>query len=195
MEATNIYVLRLENGKVYVGKSNDVNKRYSQHLDGSGSAWTKKYKPVSIEKVILNASPFDEDKITKEYMLEYGVENVRGGSYTQIKLPDEQLNNLEKEICSAKNLCFKCGGAGHFAKYCNATSNSDSEEEDEYEWGCDYCDRTFTTKFGCSVHEKSCSRKQEEVEEENVYVCYRCGRDGHKSPQCYAKYDVDGNML
>lgn len=37
-----------------------------------------KYEPVLLEKVIENASPFDEDKVCKEYMLQYGIDNVRG---------------------------------------------------------------------------------------------------------------------
>ena len=26
-------------------------------------------------------------------------------------------------------------------------------------------------------------------------ACYRCGRTGHYSPDCYARTDVDGNEL
>ena len=46
MEKTNIYVLKLQGGRYYVGKSQDVIGRYKQHMDGKGSAWTKKYKPI-----------------------------------------------------------------------------------------------------------------------------------------------------
>ena len=55
MSATNIYILRCEGGRYYVGKSDNVMKRYQQHLSGSGSAWTRKYKPIAIEKMIKNA--------------------------------------------------------------------------------------------------------------------------------------------
>jgi predicted GIY-YIG superfamily endonuclease len=64
---TNIYILRLKGGRYYVGKSDDVLHRYQQHINGHGSAWTRKYSPVSLEKIISGASPFDEDKVTKEY--------------------------------------------------------------------------------------------------------------------------------
>ena len=63
-----IYVLRLEGEKYYVGKSDNVLNRYEQHVSGSWSAWTRTYKPITIEKTIVHASPFEEDKITKEYM-------------------------------------------------------------------------------------------------------------------------------
>ena len=65
MSKTNIYILRLEDTKYYIGKSDNVMNRYKQHLDGNASAWTKKYKPVLLEKIIENVSPFEEDKITK----------------------------------------------------------------------------------------------------------------------------------
>ena len=76
---TNIYILKLQGGKYYIGKTSDPMKRYKEHLDGKGSAWTKKYAPIGVEKVIKNASPFDEDKYTKEYMAKYGIDKVRGG--------------------------------------------------------------------------------------------------------------------
>ena len=76
--STNIYILKLRAGKYYVGMSDKPMERYQQHLDGMGAAWTRKYKPVALETVITNASPFDEDKYTKEYMVKHGIENVRG---------------------------------------------------------------------------------------------------------------------
>ena len=76
---TTIYILQLNNDKYYVGKTNKLlNDRYKEHLDGIGSFWTKKYKPLSIIKQIENSSPFDEDRYVKEYMSIYGIENVRG---------------------------------------------------------------------------------------------------------------------
>lgn len=129
---TTIYILRLEQGKYYVGKSEDVPHRYQQHLNGSGSAWTRKYKPLSLVKTIENASPFDEDKITKEYMSKYGIENVRGGSYVEIELRAFQRDALNMEIWSAKDLCTKCGRGGHFVKDCYATTEV-SGRKIEYE--------------------------------------------------------------
>jgi predicted GIY-YIG superfamily endonuclease len=77
MQETNIYVLKLQEDKWYVGKTNDVDKRFQDHRDGQGSAWTNKYPPVELVEV-QKGNSFDEDKITKVYMLKYVVENVRG---------------------------------------------------------------------------------------------------------------------
>ena len=70
-QSIKIYVLRLEQDKYYVGKTINVCKRYQLHKNGLGSEWTKLYKPIKIVKVYHDLSPFDEDKITKEYMSRY----------------------------------------------------------------------------------------------------------------------------
>jgi len=128
---TTIYILRLEGGRYYVGKTNNVMKRYAEHQRGYGSSWTRKYKPVSIERTIENASPFEEDKMTKEYMCKYGIDRVRGGSYVEITLSEFQIEALNLEIWGAKNLCKQCGCAGHFQKDCYAGGDSDSDYFEE----------------------------------------------------------------
>jgi len=201
MSTTNIYILKLQGGRYYIGKSDNVSKRYEQHLNGSGSSWTKKYKPISVDKIIPNASPFDEDKYTKEYMSKYGMDKVRGGSYVNVELDDFQKQSINTEIWGAKDLCTQCGRAGHFVKDCYATKDvsgnaiyeeeESSEEEYEVVYGCEYCDRTFTTEYGCRVHQKSCKS----VDTKKEGACYRCGRGGHYSPECYASRHVKGYSL
>lgn len=205
MANTNIYVLRLEGGRYYVGKSDDVMNRYQQHRNGLGSAWTRKYKPIVLEKTIENVSPFEEDKITKEYMSKYGIDKVRGGSYVEVELSGFHTDALNMEIWAAKGLCTNCGRPGHFVKDCYATTNTlgnKIEYEEEVEvWGCEYCDRTFTTESNCIVHEKYCKEKATKhryVKPKTMKkegACYRCGRQGHYSPDCYARTDSKGYTL
>jgi predicted GIY-YIG superfamily endonuclease len=48
---TNIYILKLEHNKYYIGKTNNVNKRLNDHMSNNGSQWTKKYKPITPLKI------------------------------------------------------------------------------------------------------------------------------------------------
>ena len=116
-----------------MGKSNDVIGRYQQHMSGQGSAWTKKHKPMSLVESRDGVSPFEEDKVVKEYMEKYGIENVRGGAYVTEKLDEIQEHSLQKELWAAKDCCTECGRKGHWAKDCYAKNdvNGNSLEEEE----------------------------------------------------------------
>ena len=142
--ATTIYVLKLEGGKFYIGRTNKkAVERFKEHKAGKGSAWTRKYKPVGIDKIDLCGDKFDEDKLTKQYMEKYGIENVRGGTYCQITLSNETIEMISKELNGGTNKCYNCGQAGHYIKKC-------PYEQVEVEvWYCDYCSKEFSSQRGC----------------------------------------------
>ena len=134
--STTIYILRLKGGKYYIGKSDNVLERIRDHTNGTGSAWTRKYKPIDVEKTIPNASPFDEDKFVKEYMARYGIDHVRGGTYVTEHLSESQRSYVQEEIWGAKDCCKKCGRTGHFVSTCRARTDVNGheiEDEDEEE--------------------------------------------------------------
>lgn len=115
-----IYLLTLEQGKYYVGRTVNPERRMLEHLEanGSGAYWTSMYKPVKLTIIKRNADPFDEDKYVKLYMSKKGIDNVRGGSYSASVLPNQAVRQLLSEIQNATDRCFKCNQAGHFAKDC-----------------------------------------------------------------------------
>ena len=218
MSNTNIYVLLLEEGKYYIGKSNDVLKRCIEHFEGTGSCWTKKYKPLKLQKTIENVSPFEEDKITKEYMLKYGIENVRGGTYTQIELTENQIQSINYELRGAMDECLKCGKKGHFVAECvyykqnkkshvvsyNDDNNDDelvtddddddsdndnnSDSSDGIGHVCDKCGKTI--KDDCYYYEHISVCKVGKGG-----TCFRCGRKGHYATNCYASSHIKGYYL
>ena len=191
-----LYVIQCEKGKYYVGKTVDVMRRFEEHKNGKGSAWTSKYKPIKLIECHPMTSEHEENNVTKDMMKKYGIEHVRGGTFTQVTLPDAVVSVLQMEIRGTADMCYKCNLVGHFANRCpNDAPAPKGKEKEVEEWGCDYCDRTFTTRYGCSVHERSCKKNVEEVEEQRIYVCYKCGRSGHKSPDCYARTHVNGYQI
>lgn len=118
MSSITIYVLQCEDSKYYIDKSQNANARILYHFSDQGSAWTKKYKPVKIVETINNCDKFDEDKYVLIYMEKYGIDNVRGGVYSQIKLSEEQITSIKTNLTGANDLCFKCKQKGHYAKQC-----------------------------------------------------------------------------
>jgi predicted GIY-YIG superfamily endonuclease len=78
-----LYVLELEGGNYYIGITHHLNVRLAQHYAGTGAKWTKLFKPLKLVEVVMDASRTMEDEITKKYMLLYGHDKVRGGSWTK----------------------------------------------------------------------------------------------------------------
>ncbi len=117
--STSIYVLRLVSEKYYVGKSSNIHNRILSHFTNQGACWTKKYKPVEVVEILSNADPFDEDKKVKQYMMKYGIDAVRGGSYSKINLSSYEVNFIKRELRTASDSCFKCGENNHFESNCN----------------------------------------------------------------------------
>jgi predicted GIY-YIG superfamily endonuclease len=114
---TNVYCLLCEDNTYYIGKASNVEKRFRKHKSGNGSLWTRTHAPIKIIEIRENVSPFEEDKMVKEYMYNYGIDKVRGGSYIQIKLNSCQLYNLRRELWMATDHCFQCGYK-HYCRDC-----------------------------------------------------------------------------
>lgn len=172
-----IYILQCEEDKYYVGKT-DTNKfRIDTHFDSNGSEFTKKYKPIDIYQIIPECDKYDEDKYVKKYMDKYGIDNVRGGTYSRIELTTEEKTYLQKELWGANDLCFLCGGE-HFVKDClmNKIEDIGNKNYKTYlisKHKCPafirdkYCERNAKCGHYCAFHKKfNDINKTENVENE-----------------------------
>ena len=98
---TLIYILKLEKDKIYIGQTDDLRTTYEEHINGQICDWTKLYKPYRIERLFdfeMNKEFSDVNKITEDYMSTYGINNVRGGIYSNIELETNQIFYLENEL-------------------------------------------------------------------------------------------------
>lgn len=46
-----VYILSCENGSLYTGYTNDLERRYREHITGVGSKYTRAFKPIGIAQV------------------------------------------------------------------------------------------------------------------------------------------------
>jgi len=178
MESIDIYVLKLSNDKYYIGKSDNIENRLSDHFIKKCSAWTALYKPISIEKIIVNANPFDEDRYVKEYMYKYGIDKVRGGSYISVVLDNIQIYNLQREIWNATNCCFNCGDSNHYIKNCKEYIDGIYE--------CGYCNKDFNIEQECKIHITECIKKKE-INNINILINDKISKEKKKKKEIIDK--------
>lgn len=116
-----VYIILCEENKYYVGRceSMRLNARFAEHSDGRGCAWTSRYKAIRLEHVSVSTDPLDEDRKVLEVMRVFGINNVRGGSYSSCVLDRISLESLRRQLRHAAGLCINCGSQNHWAAGCS----------------------------------------------------------------------------
>jgi hypothetical protein len=189
-----------------------LENRLPDHFSNVGSEWTKLYKPIDIKEIKDNCDGFDEDKITLQYMSNFGIDNVRGGSFCQIKLEECEINLINKMINNANDNCFNCGKHGHFTKNCKTKTHLKEEKEKEDKEKeelfffpslpllnpenkedlnedrliCKYCNKECRNIYAHKAHENKCKNKNK---------CIRCGRTNHNILDCHATTHIYGHYI
>lgn len=120
-----IYVLELEGGRVYVGKSHNVSRRVKQHMRGRGAAFTKYNPPTGRLLPRLGSLSGEGDgperDETLRQMAALGVDRVRGWKHTGKTIDFRSCMEIESDMRELFDLCRRCGSPEHFAKECKAT--------------------------------------------------------------------------
>ena len=112
------YVLECAGGMIYVGKTTNPEFRVEDHFTEGGAAWTAAHRPFAVLECRPCRDNFDEMNTTLQYMFKRGVQQVRGGPWTTIKLSDSQEQTIEQIIASVYDLCYNCRASDHILADC-----------------------------------------------------------------------------
>lgn len=150
LERTTIYVLECEGGKYYVGMTSHRRRRFRQHFQSSGSAWTRKYPPQQIlqeyRRIPSRFALGMEAQVTAQLMWEHGVNNVRGAMFSQTRLYNQddidalvpflghfngfsytkvrQVLEDTLPLRMESIQCYRCGKYGHMMADCTSKSSA-----------------------------------------------------------------------
>lgn len=197
-----IYVLALEQDKFYIGKTENPQARINNHFIENGSSWTTIYKPLRIIELIENCDQYDEDKYTIKYMKQYGIENVRGGTFTELILDESKSIVINEMISSSSDKCYTCNEFGHFTKDCKKNVKDCKKNVPVVIQNKKKMCKCPTSLFKAHTYNGCALRKIANVilEDENENecknnICSRCGRNTHTIDKCYARTHIKGHKL
>jgi predicted GIY-YIG superfamily endonuclease len=166
-EKYTVYVLECENGKYYVGSTSHKRQRFKQHMasERGGSKWTRIHKPIRVARQYkrIPAAYYLglEAQVTAECMYEYGVNNVRGAMFAQVRQYNTRydIDALTGFLGHYNDLNYK-----EVNLILQQTLPSPVEE---------YVPKSFTRK-----------RIQKKQRTQGNDVCNRCGNRGHWAAEC-----------
>jgi predicted GIY-YIG superfamily endonuclease len=100
-----VYILELENGRAYVGRSCDVERSVREHMNGKGIAFLNAFKPTGrLLPRLGNVSGRGEAAIRDEtirYMRLLGIARVRGWKYTRLTMSNEEFKEAIGDVTTS----------------------------------------------------------------------------------------------
>ena len=194
-----VYVLELETGGFYVGKSENVQARVRQHLAGAGSSRYCRAQGGAT-RILPTLTPAQENLAAWEQsetlaqMRKHGFDNVRGFEWTRCgPLEASDYQTIRTLLLGNADLCRRCGGEGHFAAQCGKRRKQAWLQE--LEALCPAADKAVSKNrrvFKRTQAGASSSRKRKQKGAKRLSACARCGRDSHTAKSCYARTRADG---
>ena len=85
-----VYALLLNEGKIYVGTTDNIFQRLLDHftMSKSTSSWVRLHgPPLRILEIIVDADAYAENYLPLDYISRFGPENVRGGVWNAVFCP------------------------------------------------------------------------------------------------------------
>ena len=148
-------VFKCKKGKYFVRK---ILKNGSSKIEdySSSCAWTNTYKLLNIIELLEST---DIDDVTLKYMKKYGIENVRGGSWQQMKLSEDQIKEITSRLSAVTALESKLVP---LTKTKLVPLLKQSIELNSSSWPCDICNKKFHSFEEVEKHEESCFRPADE---------------------------------
>ena len=83
-----------------------------------GCSFTRKYPGERIVHSEPSRDPLDEDMLVLKWMRKNSIGVVRGGSWSNLTLNKNQIEQIEMQLNHAAGKCIKCFRYGHFASEC-----------------------------------------------------------------------------
>jgi len=127
-DESTLYQLQLEDERIYVGISKNILRRVKEHESGKGSAYTKKWKMISVistEQIPTRYQYFLETQLTCQLFLTKGVNKVRGAEFSQTKdFRYDDLPHLTSTCGHNLGLEYSCVRAKFLLSMFNGTISS-----------------------------------------------------------------------
>lgn len=129
------YIIALEGNKYYVGSidmtMDTPDSIMKRHLTGKDCVWTRMYKPIRF----IIGKTFNEileiEKIVIYMMDEFGINNVRGGIFSEVELSEMQKLFIDNIIWNYSGRCYKCGSEQHKIFECPQNNDIKFAHKDE----------------------------------------------------------------
>ncbi len=105
-----VYVLKLQQDKYYVGVTFQPERRLKAQNKGKASRWTGIYKPVEVlyQQEIGEMDYYDAEYFENYYtylaIQKYGWENVRGGCFVQVDMPESVRVGQTRQLKKCYNI-------------------------------------------------------------------------------------------
>ena len=114
-----VFVLRLENGKYWVGGSQNLLRTLGGHLcHPLVGAWLQLNNPIEVISVFRRRPRSDVGDALLLMMGIFGIDNVRGVTCPNLNLTQRQMERVTRHSVQYVGCCYRCMANGHAGQDC-----------------------------------------------------------------------------